>query len=634
MKQVSPKLLIIFSLVCGIFFFAESGFCAPNTVSVNKSSTFSTKLSKSTPSSSSASDSALAAQIRAQRAARDARDAQDDVATRIQSSASSNNCDVNLRKCIESRCGGETYSKCATDSDTIFSDKLNACRKDANCTAHEFTLFTTQIKEDKKQAITLSLYNETINCGNAYNDCIITECGKKFDKCLSKSAGDKAIDKCKSIAKDCTEADSGLTSRIGRVFGIVRTDAEKQIKADEQKLYTLRDQMRSSCSTLGALFDERSLDCVFTVNFFSGEDQSHPTASKKLYAGSLFDCTPDWFGIDVTTFKENAYRATRAQSAASSAMLGSGVGTAVGALTSGAIDRAIDSKKAKDALEDACADKGQKMENGKCVDLTDEEKAEKEAEEKAAEDKCKAKGKKMENGKCVDLTDEEKKEKEAEQEAIKKKRCEESGSEYIDGKCKGIEHLQSASPAPAPAPAPAALPDDASGDINKSINKLAAEEDAAAKKRCEESGGTYSGNNECQCDANKGLMKSNKYPGTCNCKIPDLRKGTTQTPALNKSGICSFLYSDDVKQKRKSCEKYGSSKLTDTGCSCPSSEHFKQKNVSGYEPGYIQGYFSPYGCDCQDGYTMENYKCVSNKTKQKLDNALNLRSPGLSNDGL
>ena len=420
MKQVSPKLLIIFSLVCGIFFFAESGFCASNTVSVNKSSTFSTKLSKSTPSSSSSSDSALAAQIRAQRAARDARDAQDDVATRIQSSASSNNCDVNLRKCIESRCGGDTYSKCATDSDTIFSDKLNACRKDANCTAHEFTLFTTQIKEDKKQAITLSLYNETINCGNAYNDCIITECGKKFDKCLSKSAGDKAIDKCKSIAKDCTEADSGLTSRIGRVFGIVRTDAEKQIKADEQKLYTLRDQMRSSCSTLGALFDERSLDCVFTVNFFSGEDQSHPTASKKLYAGSLFDCTPDWFGIDVTTFKENAYRATRAQTAASSAMLGSGVGTAVGALTSGAIDRAIDSKKSKDALEQACADKGQKMEDGKCVDLTDEEKAEKAEKDKAAEEKAaEDKAKKAEKEKATEDKAKKDAEKKAKKEAEK-----------------------------------------------------------------------------------------------------------------------------------------------------------------------------------------------------------------------
>ena len=139
------------------------------------------------------------------------------------------------------------------------------------------------------------------------------------------------------------------------VFGELRQTAERQVSADEQKLYGLREQMRVLCTRLGAMFDERSLDCVYTVNFRAGDDNTL-FASKKLYAGSTFDCTPNWFGIDVTTFRENALRASREQTSASSAMLGSGVGQAVGALTSGAIDRAIDRYTADNALDDAIRD--------------------------------------------------------------------------------------------------------------------------------------------------------------------------------------------------------------------------------------------------------------------------------------
>lgn len=374
--QVSSKLLVLYGIICGIFVFAKSGHCATvysrgSDVDVtpieNKSSTFSTKLSNTTDDDYKSNDSALAEQIRAQRAALDSKDIDSGVKLQTKSGGSKNNCDAALRKCITSKCASN-YSKCATDSDTVFSNKLNACKKDTNCTAHEFTLFTNEIKEDKKQEIRLDAYNKVITCGSRYNDCIITACGPRFNKCLGKSAGDKAIANCKKIATDCTEADSGLAGRIGSIFGTVRVDAEKQIKADEQKLYSLRDQMRISCQSLGAMFDERSLDCIFTANFFAGEDNSKPMASKKLYAGSTFDCSPDWFGIDITTFKENAYRETRAQTAASSAMLGAGLGTAVGTLTSGAIDRAIDRQKAEKALEEECEKAGKKLKDGKCED--------------------------------------------------------------------------------------------------------------------------------------------------------------------------------------------------------------------------------------------------------------------------
>ncbi|MBO4672157.1 MAG: hypothetical protein J5608_00705, partial [Alphaproteobacteria bacterium] len=302
MKHLNMKFLIM--LICGTFVMNAAVAATVN----NKSSSF--KVSSGTTATASSSDSAMAEKIRAQRAALDARDAQNIVATGLKAGATNNDCDGALRKCIEKKCNSN-YSKCATDSDIIFSDKLNACKKDSGCTAHEFTLFTTQIKEDKKQEVALAAYNDVVDCGNKYNQCIIGECGPKFAKCLSKSAGDKALNKCKQIATNCTEADSGMAGRMGNIFGIVRQNEEIQIAADEKKLYEMRDQMEASCKSLGALFDERSFDCVFSVQFFGGEDQSIPKASKKLYAGSVFDCTPDWFGIDITTFKENAYRATR-----------------------------------------------------------------------------------------------------------------------------------------------------------------------------------------------------------------------------------------------------------------------------------------------------------------------------------
>jgi hypothetical protein len=123
-------------------------------------------------------------------------------------------------------------------------------------------------------------------------------------------------------------------------------------------MYKLRDDMSAQCKRLGAMFDERSFDCVYTVNFFAGDDQTTPKASRKAYAGNTFVCMQEWFGINVTTYKENAFRETRAQTAASSAMLGSGVGTAVGLVTSGAIGRALKTQKAKKEMDAAAASAG------------------------------------------------------------------------------------------------------------------------------------------------------------------------------------------------------------------------------------------------------------------------------------
>ena len=367
----------------------------PDTIIENKSSLFDDVLDETNASGGDAAANDLAAKIRAQRAALDAQDAATTAAAKSQSALSSgqNACDQALRACMKEKCGND-YSKCKGDGDTIWGDKMDSCRRNAECTGEEYNLFSAEIKADRDMNAKMSNYNAIIDCGNQYNDCIFTECGTTFAKCLGKSGGDQAIAACEKIAKNCTQQDNGLASRMMSAFGAVRQDAEKSVQRDEEKLYKMRDAMASTCQRLGAMLDERSMDCVFTVNFFAGEDNT-AYASKKAYAGSVFDCDQNWFGIDITTFKENAYRLTRSQTAASSAMLGSGVGMAVGAVTSGAINRSLDRQKAEKAAkaEEKAAKKEAKA----------EEKAAKKEERQAKKDaKAKEKAQEKADKQCAD----------------------------------------------------------------------------------------------------------------------------------------------------------------------------------------------------------------------------------------
>ncbi|MBO7509137.1 MAG: hypothetical protein J6T57_02590 [Alphaproteobacteria bacterium] len=315
-----------------------------------------------------------AERIRRQRALLDAAGNQTNSAeTGGANTASSNACDTALRKCMSEKCGAD-FTKCATDSTTIWNDKTESCRRKTKCTGHEYAILAPEILADRDANVRLSYYNSVISCGNKYNNCIFTECGTTLDKCLAKSAGDKAVSKCASIANGCKEQDSGLAARAMSVFGDLRKLATARVQKDEKRLYELRDLMRDQCNRLGAIFDERTLDCVYTVNFFAGDDAKTPKASKKLYAGDSFQCNANWFGIDVTTFKENAYRLTRSQKSASTAMLGAGIGTAAGLLTSGAIDRALNTQKAEKAAKEECkSDATKKWKGGECVDKTAEE---------------------------------------------------------------------------------------------------------------------------------------------------------------------------------------------------------------------------------------------------------------------
>ena len=396
----------------------------------NKSSQFDVVVNEILDSASD--DNSFAAEIRKQRAAIAATEAknsaQDSLNKAIRSGT--NTCDSDLRKCMIATCGND-FTKCALDGDTDFGDKLNKCKRDSACSADEFASFSKEIKDDRDMNVRLALYNKVVNCGNQYNACIINACGTTYGKCLGKKNADAAIEKCKSIATECTEADSGLTSRFGTAIAKLRESAESDIATDEKKLYDLRESMRKACSTMGAAFDERSFDCVYTVNFFAGDNQTTPTASRKGYAGDTFVCMQEWFGINATTYKENAYRETRSQTAASSAMLGSGLGTAAGLITSGAIDRAVKTQKAKKELE--------KEKKAQGIDAKTVKDQERESKKTEKESDCSAKGGTYKAGSCwcgsliltgkMDCNDIETKK------AEKESDCSAQGGDYKAGSC-------------------------------------------------------------------------------------------------------------------------------------------------------------------------------------------------------
>ena len=335
----------------------------------NKTSQFDDILSDIAGVTPDSSASDLAERVRQQRALLDG--ASKTLADSDGVKMGANACDAGLRKCMSEKCGND-FTKCANDSTAIWGDKMDSCRRTTNCSGHEYNLLAPEIMADRDMNVRMSYYNSVLNCGNRYNSCIFNECGKYMDKCLAKSDGDRAIAKCESIARECREQDNGLASRVMSVFGGLRTIATDQVKKDEARLYELRDLMRAQCERLGAMFDERTLDCVYTVNFFAGDDTETPKASKKLYAGDTFQCNANWFGVDVTTFKENAYRLTRAQTSASAGAMGAGVGTAAGLISSGAIDRAIATQRAEVALNEAkCTESGGTWTGKKCENTTE-----------------------------------------------------------------------------------------------------------------------------------------------------------------------------------------------------------------------------------------------------------------------
>ena len=551
-------------------------------------------------------DNSFAEQIRKQRAALAASEAST-MAANAQKNATATNsssCDIALRKCMSQTCGSD-FTKCALDGDTIFGDKLNKCKKDSSCTGEEFSLFATEIKADRDMNVRLSSYNNVVNCGNSYNACIMNECGTTYSKCLGKKYADAAIQKCATIARECTEADSGLTSRFGTAIGKLRETAETDVKQDEERMYKLRDLMKETCEGLGATFDERTFDCVYTVNFFAGENQRTPLASRKRYAGDSFVCMQEWFGVNTTTAQENAYRETRSQTAASAAMLGSGLGTAAGLVASGAIDRALDTQKAKKEYKEECEKTiGKKWKNGKCVDKTEEEIA------KEQEKQCKKDGNEWVNGECLS-SDNNSSNVENNSDASGNSSSSNPQGEGASTKCNAeIKHVLTTTR-------------DKDGKCKVLSCKPGYQHDESRtkceptekfKSNCSDSGGTWNqGTEECDCPTgkttningkcvdNKDTKKTNKLKS--NCEASD--SGGTWNEATGK---CDCPKGKKTNINGKCVDDKDTKKTNKLKSNCEASDSGGKWNEATGK------------CDCPTGKTTNiNGKCVDNKDTKKTE---------------
>lgn len=109
----------------------------------NKADQFSAGMAATSSAGRDSNAESLAEMVRRQRAALDAQSASDAANASAAASLASGQsaCDIGLRDCMKQKCGND-YSKCAGDGDTIWGDKLDACRRNVTCTAHQYSLFT------------------------------------------------------------------------------------------------------------------------------------------------------------------------------------------------------------------------------------------------------------------------------------------------------------------------------------------------------------------------------------------------------------------------------------------------------------------------------------------------------------
>ncbi|MCL1786033.1 MAG: hypothetical protein FWG39_02690, partial [Alphaproteobacteria bacterium] len=271
--------------------------------------------------------------------------------------ATTSSCDDSLRKCMADKCG-ENFKNCAGDGDSIWGFNIESCARAANCAPREITLFSAEIKADRDHNARWGAVSETYSCGNNYNDCILRACGGRgipnggtsvsasvmgLPYCISKTGGDNAIAnaRCRAIAEQCGDTDSGLAARALEIFGTLRILAERDLATQEQQLYGMREDLRKECRNTGGILDDRSLQCLFNVEMFAGGDWSGMIASRIIGAGAEFQCTPEWFGIDVTTHMENMARYDSQTAAATGAFSGAMLGVAGGMLASGEVYRGL-----------------------------------------------------------------------------------------------------------------------------------------------------------------------------------------------------------------------------------------------------------------------------------------------------
>ena len=245
-------------------------------------------------------------------------------------------CEPELRACLQRACG-TSFENCATDTDVEWGRRVERCATEANCSGRESTEFGRMFRADRDVFAAMAGFNSVTNCAQRYNACILEQCGGVgFPGCITTAGGNAAIRACERIFNECRNSDSALQNRINDLFATVRTDAEINVAQWERRLHEIRDEMDRECRMMGGMLDLRSLRCLFTVELHTMHEDLRPEggqtllASRRLNQATEFMCTPEWFGLDMTTWLENLALYARNQAAAMGTFMGAGIGTGVG----------------------------------------------------------------------------------------------------------------------------------------------------------------------------------------------------------------------------------------------------------------------------------------------------------------
>jgi hypothetical protein len=263
-------------------------------------------------------------------------------------------CDSRMRACVKKKCG-ERFQDCYADNETVWNMKVEPCAEDAGCNAAERAAALRELTADRQAEMKYGSFFEMQDCAEKYNKCIVQTCGgSNWTNCLSRNDSAKAILGCQPVADECRNIDSGLAARADKMLSTLRVAKEEEVARNEKRLREVIDLMTKECEEQGGTIDTRSYTCTYSVKLWVAElNDKEPMAIMTLHAGSPFQCTEQFFQTDLTTFKEDAIRLTRAQEGMGNMLLGAGGGLLAGNIASGGMGRMITAAKTKAAAKKA-----------------------------------------------------------------------------------------------------------------------------------------------------------------------------------------------------------------------------------------------------------------------------------------
>ncbi|MDR1697248.1 MAG: hypothetical protein LBR41_03475 [Rickettsiales bacterium] len=306
------------------------------------------------------SGAALRDSVRAQRAAADI------AATGGAITSARSTCDADLRGCMIGLCGDDTYSKCWTDNSIEWNRKMTSCRAKSKCTTAEFDIIAPEFILDRDQFSSDSSFTIRTTCNINHNNCILQNCGRELKDCQNEAGQNRALAAC-PISRECEMVDNGMVGRSRSLFAALRIDYNEEQFANRQRMRELVDIMRNECAAQKGSYDEEGMTCVYSVELAAnvyqnmvdrgrvdmGQANMVTLASRKLYAAAVYQCTEDWFGVDISTYMENAERRTANDRIAYNSALASGLAGAAGTVTNLASSGAYGQGSAWDAPDKA-----------------------------------------------------------------------------------------------------------------------------------------------------------------------------------------------------------------------------------------------------------------------------------------